>query len=118
MVVAVQTRTKEDNAAVTVHEWHASSYLTRISTKDGTSNVKYLRKQTLIDLLSQVEDGMAFGLKSLSLSPSLGQGEFYLALSWMLANGLVHKVKGSLYVIPSIEAVRRRWNDSLRAANL
>lgn len=88
-------------------EWRATA---TIVTRTGKGAKRYLRKDTLSDLLGQVRDGEAFRFKGgITTTLNLGQNEFLLAMAWMRVNGLAHK-DGRRYIIPSIEEVRRAWN--------
>lgn len=73
---------------------------------------RYLRRSSLQYLLGQVHEGQPFRLKNLMLSEEhkFGPNEFNLATNWMLANGLINK-DGRKYMIPSIESIKRRWNE-------
>lgn len=87
--------------------WRADAQIVSESDKGIR---RYLRRSSLQFLLSQVKDGEAFRFKGLQTSKEFGQAEFHLIAQWLRANGLVVR-NGRDYTIPSIEQVKRRWNE-------
>lgn len=109
MVVAMMMKAykpaQDDHSDVTITEWRASAYIVCTNEKGVR---RFLKRQTLVNMLAQIEEGVPFKIKTLQMSDDIGSNEYYLARSWMLANKLAY-VDGHKLVVPSIEAVRRQW---------
>lgn len=91
--------------------FEATSYITCWS-KDGKYK-RFLKKETLSELLSQIHDGQTFNFRmGMRTSKNLSENDYRLAMSWMRAHGLCIK-DGQSYTIPSIEQVRRKYNEQL-----
>lgn len=126
MVVAIQRRPKtvgvdtrsarelettlKESAPISDHEisiWRADAY---IASENDRGIRRLLRRSSLQFLLSQVHDGESFAFKGLQTNKVFGQSEFHLIMHWLRVNGLANK-HGRQYTIPSIESVKRRWNE-------
>lgn len=91
-------------------DYRATSFIVAVNDK-GVK--RYLRKETLEDLLQQLRDGVPFHIRAgIKTTKHLGPNEFNLTMNWLRAQGLALK-KGRIYEIPSIEEVRKKWNQTV-----
>lgn len=95
-----------------IRTFQASSFITCFS---GEGKYKrYLKRETLKELLGQIQDGIPFNFKTgFKTTPNLGENEYRLAMSWMRARSLCVK-NGHSFTIPSVERVRRAYNEQLQ----
>lgn len=89
--------------------WKGDAFIVSVS---DTGNRRYLRRRSLQFFLSQVQDGQPFQFKGMHTSKEddFGSNEYNLITRWLRINGLAER-NGRQYMIPSIENVKRAWND-------
>ena len=124
MTVAVQKPRRRSMDVGVTHQDMAPGSSDEIRTFRATSYIvccqgsqqykRFLRKETLVELLAQVREGEPFSFKSgMTTSKNLDESMYRLAVNWMRAHGLC--VKNGLQVtIPSVEKVRRAYNQQLQ----